>query len=127
MQPAPPADLSLRDALLLANQRNENLSREGEAYLRTIIGLRRAVANFLPTVNLAPSYVVREDTGGGGGGDDDDDDDDDDDGGATDGGAAAGRGSAQNDFLDVPVDLNINLFNGFREIYRYWRDTYLIE
>jgi outer membrane protein TolC len=94
----PSRPLSLRQALLLANEWNEDLSIEGEAYLRSIIERRRAIANFLPTLDLSPRYSVRENTGSG-----------------------------ENTTLDAPLELRLNLFNGFRDAHAYWRDTYLIE
>jgi len=57
--------LSVTDAMLAANGLNESLAIEGEAYLRSIIDQRRAVAAFLPTLTLAPSYLLRENTGSG--------------------------------------------------------------
>jgi outer membrane protein len=106
--------LTLRDALLLANQHNETLAAEGEVYLRSMIARRRTVANFLPTVNLVTSYVRRDPASEGGG-----DDDDDDDGG--------GGSSSRDHTLDVSADLRWNVFNGFRDVHRYWSDTFLIE
>lgn len=52
--------LDVLDAMRLANQRNETLDIEGERYLQAVIDQRRAAANFLPTLTLAPSYVFRE-------------------------------------------------------------------
>lgn len=109
----PAMSLSLRDAMLLANEQNENLSIQGEQYLRTIIARRQAVANFLPTVNLAPTYSFREKV--------------DDSNKGNDNGGGSGSSSQQDEFLDVPIDTSLNLFNGFRDINQYWRDTYLIQ
>ena len=95
--------LTLRRALLLANESNEQLSIEGENYLQSLIERRRAVAAFLPTVSLAPRYVFRERTGGGGGGGDEDD---------------RGGSSSEHRTLDVPVAANGNLFNGFSDVAR---------
>ena len=58
--------LSLVNALAMANRANETLAIEGEAYVRTILDKRRAVASFFPTLDLAPSYAFRERSGGGG-------------------------------------------------------------
>lgn len=98
--------LTLRQAMLLANENNEALSRQGESYLRALINRRRSVANFLPTVNLVPTYAFREDTGGAGG-------------------AAVPGASAE--AFDVAATGSINLFNGFRDVAALRRDTYLVE
>ena len=70
-QPADPQPLTLDDALRLANRNNENLAIQGETYLQAIIDRKRAVAAFLPTINLAPTYFFRDppdsDTDFGGG------------------------------------------------------------
>ena len=91
LQPAKEAPLTLRQALLLANQQNERLSIEGENYLQVLINRQRAVAAFLPTVNLAPSYFFQDRVGG------------------------ATGSTGQTHGLDVPVTGDINLFNGFRD------------
>lgn len=87
-----PADIAvrqmtLRQALQLANQQNERLSIEGENYLQAIINRQRAVATFLPTLNLAGTYGLEENVGAG----------------------------QQNHALDVAAVGNINLFNGFSD------------
>jgi outer membrane protein len=92
LQPPKDAPLTLRQALLLANQQNERLSIEGENYLQALIQRQRATAAFLPTVNLAPSYFFR------------------------DGSSSSDSGSSDKTHgLDVPVSGQINLFNGFRD------------
>lgn len=91
------APLSLRAAMLAANRHNEQLSIEGEQYLRTLIDRRRAVAQFLPTVDLTGRHVRRDSAGG-----------------------------SQARTFDLSADLSINVFNGFRDLNRYWRDTYRI-
>lgn len=48
--------LSLTEALFLANTSNESLGQQGEAYVRAIVARRRALASFLPTVSLDPSF-----------------------------------------------------------------------
>ena len=50
--------LTLRQALLLANQHNERLASSGEDYLQAIVDKDRAFAGFLPTVSLAPSFLM---------------------------------------------------------------------
>lgn len=94
LQPAQSGPLTLGQALLLANQQNEQLAIEGENYLQALIDRQRAVANFLPTVDLAPSYFFRDRSGSG----------------------SNGNGSSPRSGLDVPVTANINLFNGFRDV-----------
>lgn len=91
--------LSISDAMALANQANESLGIEGEAYVRAILDKRRSVAAFLPTVGLNPSYRIREGEDGGG----------------------------YDADLDIPVDLDLVLFDGNQNINSYWRDVYLIE
>jgi outer membrane protein len=101
---APGRALGLRDALLLANRHNEDLNIEGEAYLRSIVDRRRAVANFLPTVDLVPSYTRRdfEPTAG------------------------VGSGGGGKDNFDVTLGIDYTLFEGFRNVNAYWRDTFTI-
>jgi outer membrane protein TolC len=91
--------LSLKTALALANRANESLALEGEAYVRVLLEKRRAVASFFPTVDLAPSYSVRERQGGGGIDAD----------------------------LDVPIESELTVFDGLRNVNTYWRQVYLIE
>lgn len=103
--PGPRGDaLSLQDALLLANRHNETLAVEGEGYLRAIIQRRRTAAAFLPTADVVGTWLHRDPVAGSG----------------------SGTGS-QSDALDVTADLNLNIFNGLRDVNRYWRDTFLIE
>ncbi len=59
-QPADPQPLTLDDALRLANRNNENLAIQGETYLQALIDRKRAVAAFLPTISLAPTYFFRD-------------------------------------------------------------------
>ncbi len=94
--------LSLRDALWAANQYNEQLSIEGERYLRTLIQRHRAVAEFLPTLDLTGRHVRRDRTDGTG-------------------------SASQHRTFDLSADLTVDLFNGFSDLNRYWRDTFLIE
>ena len=111
----PGQPLSLRDTLLLANQNNETLSIEGEDYLQELINRRRAVAEFLPTVDLVGAYAFRDSTNGNG---------DNDDGNGDNGN---GNNNSNDENFDVSADLNLNLFNGFRDVNRFRRDTFLIE
>jgi outer membrane protein len=52
----PGEQLELERAMALANQHNETLALHGEDYLQALIDENRAVAAFLPTVSLAPSF-----------------------------------------------------------------------
>jgi len=95
--------ITVRDAMLLANDNNERLSIEGENYLQAIINRRRAAAGFLPTVNLVPTYSRRDRVTG-----------------------ATGT-TAQASSFDVPVAGRINLFNGFGDVARVEREAATIE
>lgn len=88
-QPAtrPISQLTLREALYLANQQNERLSIEGENYLQSIINRKRAVAAFLPTANLSATYAAGESVP-----------------------------ATPNTTFDAYATGNINLFNGFRDV-----------
>lgn len=88
------ATLTLHEALSAANSLNERLNLSGEQYLQALIERDRAAGNFWPTLSLAPTYNVQENTGG----------------------AANGGASAANTRLDVPLSGQVNLFNGFRDI-----------
>lgn len=109
-QPVLTGPLTLRQALLLANQQNERLSIEGENYLQALINRQRAVAGFLPTVNLSPSYFRRDATGS-----------------STSNSNTAGGSSAQTSGLDVSVVGDINLFNGFADVARLRASDLTIE
>jgi outer membrane protein TolC len=108
---APGDPLSLSDALLLANQHNEQLAVSGENYVQALIDKDRAASAFLPTIALVPSYSQAQAA---------------DDGGArrlTGGNTAdpvelqsrsslsSGRGN-----WDTPVNANWNVFRGFRDL-----------
>jgi outer membrane protein len=94
-QPADAQPLTLLDALRLANQNNERLSIEGENYLQALIEKKRAVANFLPTVSLAPTYSVRDPASGNGN---------------------DPSGGSRDRRIDVPVTGSANLFRGFSDV-----------
>lgn len=96
--------IKLREALLLANRLNEQLAAQGETYLRAHIQKQRAVANFLPTVDLIGTQAWRDDAS------------------SSDGGNSSGRSTA-----DITAGLNANLFNGFRDVNAYWAQTWAIE
>ncbi len=60
VQLEPNAPLTLTEALERANAHNEQLAIKGEEYLQALIDKKRAVAGFLPTVSLAPTYTRQE-------------------------------------------------------------------
>jgi outer membrane protein TolC len=97
--------LTLRQALLLANQNDESLSISGESYLRRLIDQRRAVASFLPTISLSPQLTLRQrvDT------------------------SDTSSNNSQTHTFDVPVRGSIGIFNGFSDLNRYWSSTFAIE
>lgn len=97
--------VSLREALLLANENNENLAIEGEEYLRTIIQRRRSAASFMPTVDVLGTYRFRDDVQGA---------------------SSSSSSSSNEESFDVSGDISWDLFRGFRNINSYWRDTFLI-
>jgi outer membrane protein TolC len=113
---APGDPLSLEDALLLANRHNEQIAIGGENYLQALIDKARAAANFLPTVSLIPSYSYAangDDRRNGQSGEDIGDPTDPDDNSGSGGGRNNSTGDGN---LDVPVNLRMNLFNGFRDL-----------
>ncbi|MCC6680888.1 MAG: TolC family protein [Phycisphaeraceae bacterium] len=63
----PQQPLDLLTALRLANYHNESLAIAGEDYLQALIAKDRAAAAFLPTVNLTPTYSLRDKTAMGAG------------------------------------------------------------
>jgi len=103
--------LTLTTALLLANQHNEQLAISGEDYVQALIEKDRAAVNFFPTITLVPSYSIA---------------DDDDDGGGrrVSGGSTADPNELLNRSslstgdgrLDVPLNANLNVFRGFRDV-----------
>jgi len=98
----PGQPLSLEDALLLANEYNERINLQGEAYLQSLIARDRAAATFLPTISLAPSYL-RQDLPSSSGSVS---------AAGASGGAAAGAFSAQKERTDVILGGGWNAFNG---------------
>ena len=101
---APGQPLTLRDALLLANERNENLGVSGEDYVQALIDKDRAAAAFLPTISLAPTYFIQDPA------------------------RPTGTGNPpRNKQLDVPVTGSANLFNGFRDVANLRRAADTIE
>lgn len=97
----PGGPLSLRQAMLLANQHNESLAISGEDFLQALIAKQRAVASFLPQVNLAPTFSF------------------------TDNKDLSPDSSAHQ--LTVPVQGTVNVFNGFRDVATLRASTATIE
>ena len=126
-------ELSLTEALTLANHANESLAISGEAYVRALLDRRRAVADFLPSVTGSASYTVREKVAGSSGG------------GIITGGSGAGSGAGGGVFvgsdndnrngssggydadLNIPIDARWVLFDGFQNVNAYWRNVYAAE
>lgn len=102
--------LSLEEALLLANRRDENLASNGELYVQALIDKERAFANFLPTVSLAPtiSYETKRTS-------------------AAAIGAVAAAGGTTDALKDVPVSGSVNVFNGFQDVSNLRRAGYTAE
>lgn len=80
--------LTLRDAMYLTNQQNEELSIEGENYLQALINRKRAISLFLPTADLTGTSTLAERAGS----------------------------SSTNHSTDAFLSGRINLFNGFRDV-----------
>ena len=102
---APAEPLTLREALLLANASNETLSARGEQFLRALIDRRRTAAAFAPTVRLVGAAIRRDplpDVGGE---------------------------PIEGDETSAAADgeLTWNLFNGMRDVNRYWGDQFRID
>lgn len=53
-------DLSLREAMALANKNNEELALGGEDYVQALIGKCRAAAEFAPTLSFGPNLIVAD-------------------------------------------------------------------
>lgn len=104
VEPLKPGEtLSLRRAALLANQDNETLAIHGEDYVQALSDKDRAVAGFLPTISLGPSYTVADYPGSGGGS-----------GSVGTIGGFKIIGDTQRRF-ELPITANQNLFRGFRD------------
>lgn len=103
--------LSLSAALMLANQHNEQLALAGEDYVQALIEKDRAAVNFFPTITLVPSYSIADES-------------DDSGGRRVSGGGTADPNELLNRSslstgdgrLDVPVNANMNVFRGFRDV-----------
>jgi outer membrane protein TolC len=57
--------LSVEQALLLADQDNEQIGLQGENYIQALVAKSRAVAAFLPTVALQPDFTIEQAPGSG--------------------------------------------------------------
>jgi outer membrane protein len=110
--------LPLETALALANANNERIGIGGEDYLQALIDKDRATASFLPTVSLIPSYSFaqsdsdrRNNQSGSDIGDPSNPND------TLGGGSTGSRNTSTGTHnFDVPVNLRMNLFNGFRDV-----------
>jgi outer membrane protein len=110
--------LPLETALALANANNERIAIGGEDYLQALIDKDRAAASFLPTVSLIPSYSFAQsnsDRRNSQSGSDigDPSNPEDNLGGGSTGSRSTSTGT--NNF-DLPANLRMNLFNGFRDV-----------
>jgi outer membrane protein len=104
--PTPAEDLTLQRAMAMANQNNEQLGLRGEDYVQGLIEKNRAVAAFLPTVSLQPSFTIGQNPPG-----------------ATLGSSAVSGINTgfrtSGDLIyktEVPVVGNINVFHGFGDV-----------
>lgn len=52
--------LSLEQALLLADQDDEQIGLQGENYIQALVAKSRAVAAFLPTISFQPDYTIEQ-------------------------------------------------------------------
>lgn len=95
--------LSLATAVRLTNDTNERLSIEGENYLQAIIDRKRAVANFLPTLDAVGLYNFR---------------------GPTD---STFPGLSEKTVFDATLSGQVTLFDGFRNINRLKASDLTIE
>lgn len=103
--------LSLVDAMQLASQHHERLAIQGEEYVQVLVEKDRAASAFFPTISFVPSYSKADDDGDGGarrvtGG------------GVVDDNELRNRSglSTGDGRLDAPVNLNVNVFRGFRDV-----------
>jgi len=94
--------LTLEEALTLANRGYEQLDVQGEAYLQSLIDRDRAYSTFLPTVSITPTYSWASVRSGSG---------NVITGGTNSVGSTRGYTSFQ-----APVVAQANLFNGFRDV-----------
>lgn len=103
--PSGAASLTLTTAVELTNDSSERLAIQGEEFVRAIAERRRAVASFLPTVDLLPVFEFNDAPNGNGTGI------------AVGDGVVVGDGGAETSF-DVAVSTRVTLFDGFRNVNR---------
>jgi outer membrane protein len=89
-----PAELTLTRAMQMVNAHNEQLALSGEDYLQALIDQDRAIATFLPTISLQPSYFKTQDVKL----------------------PPQAAGFFPLHARDVPVNGQMNVFNGFRDV-----------
>lgn len=87
------APLSLEEAARLAIASSESLAITGEELVRAVADRRRAVGNFLPTVDVLSTFVFRDESNLGG--------------------SIEGQSSATT-LWDTSVNARVTLFDGFR-------------
>ena len=116
----PGEPVSLERAMLLANRHNEQLAVRGEDYIQALADKDRAFSTFLPTISIAPAFTVRDTSNRNGGssvivtG--------------AGGGTVVSSGSSSNGRqTSVPLEGQINIFNGFRDVAALRRTNYTIE
>ncbi len=112
--PARGDELTLIEAMHLAARADERLDIQGEDYLQALIERDRAAWNFLPRVNLLPTYQINKIKVGGSGTNTSGVD------------VGAGSGSRRTRF-DFPADASVNLFNGFRDVNTLGRNAHTAE
>jgi outer membrane protein TolC len=89
-----PSVLTLPQAMQMANTRNEQLAMSGEDYLQALIDVDRVIATFLPTISLQPSYFQTQ----------------------TVPLPPAAKAFFPLHAADVPLNSQVNVFNGFRDV-----------
>jgi outer membrane protein TolC len=89
-----PAVLTLSQAMRMTTAHNEQLAISGEDYLQALIDQDRAVASFLPNISLQPTYFRTENVPLP---------------------PPAGQFFPLH-YTDVPLNANMNVFNGFRDV-----------
>jgi outer membrane protein len=86
----PGQPLALKEAVRLANDQNEVIAIQGEDFLQAVIARARITAEYLPTVDVVPTFTFRKETNTG----------------------TAFLDDAT--LLDVPVRTQLTVFDGFR-------------
>jgi outer membrane protein len=114
---APGDPLPLETALRMANRADERLSIGGEDYLQALIDKDRAAASFLPSISLVPSYSFAQNSSdrrnNQSGSDTGNPSDPNDSFGSS---GSSRNTSTGNGNFDLPVNLRMNVFNGFRDV-----------